>query len=37
MIVSGGIDPLGFVISELASRGALIERSNGSAIAVLPA
>lgn len=37
MIVSGDIDPLGFVISELASRGALIERSNGSAIAVLPA
>ncbi len=37
MIVSGGIDPLGFVINELALRGALIERSNGSAIAVLPA
>jgi len=37
VIVSGGIDPLGFVVDELAARGALIERSNGHAIAVLPA
>jgi hypothetical protein len=36
VITNGGIDPLGFVIGELAARGALIERSNGDAIVVLP-
>jgi hypothetical protein len=37
VIASGGIDPVGFVVEELAVRGALIERVDGGAIAVLPA
>ena len=37
MIDRGGIDPVGFVVDELAARGALIERGDGGAIAVLPA
>jgi hypothetical protein len=36
VITSGQLDPLGFVADELAARGALIERSNGGATAVLP-
>lgn len=36
-MIAGVIDPVGFVIDELAARGALIERSDGRAIAVLPA
>lgn len=36
MITSGAIDPVGFVVNELAARGALLERANGGAVAVLP-
>lgn len=37
MIGSGRIDPLGFVADELAARGALVERGERSALAILPA
>ena len=36
VIARGLLDPVGFVADELAARGALIEREDGSAMAVLP-
>jgi len=36
MIDGGALDPLGFVADELAARGALVERSDDGALAVLP-
>jgi hypothetical protein len=35
-LFASDLDPLGFVVDELAARGALVERSDGSALAVLP-
>ena len=36
MIDHAALDPLGFVVDELAARGALVDRSDGGALAVLP-
>ena len=35
-MIAGALDPIGFVVDELAARGALIERGDSGAIAVLP-